>query len=322
MTDTDTIEPPVSVIERPYISGQISKPGIYHGVDIERYHNDRDLFDRWSISSSGLRQLIERPSLYWAHSPYNENPYPNMPSKELSFGRAAHCLLLGEGTFAEHFALPPDEYAPGKKWNFNAAVCKEWKVEQAKAGKTIVTTAELEKLKWMADSLSRNPIIQAGALNGKIERSMIAHVGSVALRARPDVVPTDSGDFADLKTAKSVDYDSLSKTVFNNGYHIQAAVVRWVAREIMPTDWQFGEFMLVFIEKTPPFDVVPLVLKEADIDLGERQARSALKTLERCISENRWPGFGGWDDDLGWVEMPGWARTRIETDMNQLGEAA
>ena len=208
----------------------------------------------------------------------------------------------------------------GTNWSNKATICRAWHVEQANANKTVVTFEQLERIKWMADSLSRNSIIQAGALNGKIERSMIAHIGSLALRARPDVVPTDGGDFADLKTAHSVDYDGLSKSIFNHGYHIQAAVVRMVAREIMPDDWSFGEFLLVFIEKSPPFDVVPVVLKDVDIDLGEQQARKALKTLEQCISNNKWPGVAG--DDLGFVEMPGWGRTRIETELRETGELA
>ena len=310
--------------EREYKGGVITAPGIYRNVPIEDYHHNTSLFDRWSISSSGLKQLIERPSLYWANSPYNDNPFPKMPTKEMEFGKAAHVLILGEDTFSQSYVLQPKCYTAEdgakKPWSNNANACKEWKAEQIKAGRAIITADALEKIKWMADSLSRHPIIQAGALNGKIERTMIGHIGSIAVRSRPDVIPADSSDFADFKTAQSVDHDALQKAIFNSGLHIQAAVVRMVSQLVMPAGWQFGEFLLVFVEKTPPFDVVPVVLKTTDIDLGERQARSALKTLERCILENRWPGATSWDEHLGFVEMPSWAKTRIENELT--GEAA
>ena len=41
---------------------QIVSNGIYANIPIERYHNDTSLFDGFSISSSGLRQVLRRPS--------------------------------------------------------------------------------------------------------------------------------------------------------------------------------------------------------------------------------------------------------------------
>ena len=44
--------------EHVYRGGQITEAGVYAGVGIERYHHDPDLFDGFSISSSGLRALL------------------------------------------------------------------------------------------------------------------------------------------------------------------------------------------------------------------------------------------------------------------------
>ncbi len=295
---------------------QITKPGIYNGVPIEKYHHDTSLFDRWSISSSGLKVLCKRPSEYWAYSPYNEHRFERKSADHFKFGKAAHMLLLGETGFAEHYVKRPEKAPDGRGWNGNNLTCKEWLAEQDKAGLTVITQDELDRIQFMAESLDRNKYIQSGILNGRIERTMIAHVGSVALRARPDVIPMHGGDFTDPKTAAAVDHDSLMKVIFNSGLHIQAALVRMVAKEVMPAGFTFGEFTFVFIEKEPPFDVSVKVLKPTDIDLGERQVLAGLKTLERCISENRWPGVDGWDETPTFIEMPGWARTRIDTELN------
>ncbi|MEM1040831.1 MAG: PD-(D/E)XK nuclease-like domain-containing protein [Pseudomonadota bacterium] len=307
--------------ERVYVDGKITEPGIYNDVDIERYHNDTALFDRWSISSSGLKMLIERPSLYWAHCPFNENRQPAPDTQPLKFGRAAHMLLLGEMGFWDRYVKRPNKAPDGRDWNGNNLSCREWLSKQEATGKWVITQADLDTIKYMAESLAKDPVIRdTGVLNGRIERTMVTHIGSVALRARPDSMPISDGNFGDLKTAADLSDDALQKAVSNNGLHIQAASVRRVARDVMPAPFEFGEYVLVFCEKTPPYDIRVMVLKEHDIDLGERQLTQGLKTLERCISENHWPGVSGWDGDAGFLEMPSWARTRIENSL--IGENA
>jgi hypothetical protein len=304
--------------ERQYTGEQIKLRGIYAGVPIETYHGDTNLFPEFSISSSGLRAVLRRPSEYWAFSPYNPKAFEKPSSDNLEFGKAAHMLLLGEDGFKERYSLRPatypDDKGGEKPWNGNSNWCKQWLEKQRGAGKSVITETEIDHIRNIADALKRKEPIRLGILNGRIERSIFAKHGNIWLKARPDVVPNDSGDFVDLKTAASVDDESLSKAIYSHGYHVQAGLLRMIVRDVLGPE-AFTSFTFVFVEKAPPYDVRVLQLKDEDIDLGERQARKAIATVEECLKRKRWPGFDGFDKEFGWVEMPGWAKTRINIDL-------
>jgi hypothetical protein len=306
--------------ERKWDGKPITEPGVYAGLPIETYHHDTTLFGgEWSISSSGLRTIINRPLEWWYSSPFNPSRLERESSTALNFGKAAHMLLLGEQGFSEEYALRPAEI-DGRPWQGNRTACKEWIANQASASKTVITAEQIETIKAISDRLSQNELVRHGILNGRIERSIIAKDGDIWLRTRPDVIPSSGGDFVDLKTAASVDDDSLSKDIYQHGYHIQAGFMRMVARAVLGPD-AFQSFTFVFVEKSAPFDVRIKQLKDCDIDIGEKQARHGLNIMRRCIEEGRWPGYDGWGDSAAWVEMPAWGRTRIENEL-QYGAAA
>ena len=306
--------------EQRWAGEQITRNGVYANVPIETYHRDTNLFDEFAISSSGLRQLIRRPLEYWFTSPYNPDADQAASKRELEFGKAAHMLLLGEDGFAERYVLRPDTYpdsktGAAKPWSGNSTWCKTWLADQAKAGRTVITETEIEHIRAIAVALRSKEAIRLGIMNGRIERSIFLKDGDIWLKTRPDVIPNDGGDFVDLKTTASVDDESLSKSIFNNGYHVQAGLQRWIVREVLGAD-AFNSFTFVFVEKTAPYDVRIMTLKDSDIDLGERQARRGVEILRRCIAEGRWPGFDGFEQHISYVEMPSWARTRIDTQLH------
>lgn len=306
--------------ERLWDGKPITANGVYAGVPIDTYHRDPALFGgSFSISSSGLRTLLRRPSEYWWASPYNPKAEEPEAKQALDFGKAAHMLLLGEHGFAEQYALRPEKYEDDKgvwkPWSGNSNACKEWLKKAADAGKTIITETEIGHIRHMAAALQGKEAVRLGILKGRIERSIFCKDKTIWLKARPDVVPNDSGDFVDLKTAASVDDESLSKAIYAHGYHVQAGFMRMIVREVLGAD-AFTSFTFVFVEKAPPYDVRVMQLKDSDIDLGERQARRGLEILRECLKRHEWPGFDGFHQDISYVEMPAWARTRIDAALN------
>ena len=312
-----------AVGERVWDGKPISQPGIYKNIPNEIYHGDTKLFigayNGFSISSTGLRKFIDRPSAYWAESVFNPRRFPSEEKDYFSFGRAAHTLLLGEDGFAEEYALRPTEIG-GKAWQSNRTECKEWMAQTKAAGKSVVTEKDIELIKWMADSMSKHPMVQAGIISGKIERSLFTKRNGIWLKNRPDALPTDSGDILDLKTAADVSNDGISKAIYSAGYHIQAAVARMVYEDIFGAG-TFSSFTFVFVEKSPPFDVRVVQLKDADIERGMKQVGLALKNLERCLQTNIWPGYDGWNPGAEYTEMPVWGQRRIDEAL-LVGEAA
>jgi hypothetical protein len=302
----------LGTLENPHVieDGEvITQPGIY-AMSMAWYH--ADCCDSPSISSSGIRKIWSAsPAHYWWDSPYNPNrPEPD-ERPHFSIGRAAHHLLyLGRKGFDDEFVIRPSEW---KDWRTAAA--QEWRKEQIKAGKTIITEGELEAITGMARSLAAHPLVKQGILDGAVERSLIFRdpVTGVWVKARPDNVPNASATFADFKSTHSVSDDALSRTLAEYGYHVQAAIVGMASRALLGVEME--SFALVWAEKAAPHCVDVTELTPADLERGALQARRGLDLFAECIRTNEWPGPAGKRKDARYLALPSWAAKRIDTEL-------
>lgn len=283
----------------------ITTPGIYRDVPMDVYHGS-NLCDAPSVSSSGLRKLMnESPAHYWCESPYNPARIEPKETDALVFGRAAHHLLLGEDDFNTLYIVRPDKW---DSWRTDAA--KAWRMDQEAAGRTVLLPAQLETIRGIARSLASHPLVDAGILNGEIEQTLVwkCKDTGVWLKARPDAIPNDAGDFADLKTTVSVQSADIARAIAEHGYHQQAAMIAggWHAL----TGQDVASFSFVFVEKAPPYCVRIVTLRDDDLARGERQNFVAVKRFAECMASGEWPGPGGADAE--YMALPEWAQKRID----------
>ena len=288
----------------------ITRPGIYSGVPIETYHDDAMLFaGAPHISSGGLR-AIEDPEGSLAHfwhgyvmNPDREKPEPGA---HFSQGQACHTLFLGEDGFREKFIIRPETYTDDrgveKPWSSNATICKAWLKKQADDGKTVLKAEDLEAIKRMAAKLAAHPTIAAGLLNGLVEKSIFwfrdvvledGQVQRVWLKARPDVLTTDSHAVVDYKTCASADPMSVRRSITDFGYHQQLALIQeglWEVAGHLTTD-----HYLVFQEKKEPYEINIKPLFGSAIHVGHMQNARALQRFAKCWADREWPGYA--DDE-------------------------
>ena len=285
---------------------KITVPGAYR-LSMAAYHGQP--CDGPSISHSGLKTIFhESAAHYWRTAvglnpdagAFEETPYVRR-------GRVAHHLLLGESSFDAVFSVRPEKWGD---WRTDAA--KRWKALEILDGKTVLEPSVIEDVRGMAEALSKHPLVQAGALNGDIEVSLFwkDEETGIWLKSRPDAIPTDGGDFVDLKVTSSVEYSDLQKAIATYGYNQQGALIGEASRRVLRTEMQ--SFTLFFVEGSDPYSVRPVQLKDADIEMGARQNRAALRLFAQCVKTNLWPGPGGTQSDAEWIEMPPWAKDRIE----------
>lgn len=292
----------------------ISKPGWYSGIPIARYHSAGMCHGR-AVSSSDLRTC-------WKHSPakmfsqWAENPQrvERAVTDAMLTGSVAHHLLLGEDAFRLKYVPFPEKYrdkktAVEKPWHNGADFCKRWVETQAKAGRTPVKTEVLRDVIAMSRSLALQPLVQEKVLSGHVECSGFFKDGETGLwiKVRPDVIPTHSGDFADLKTASEVTDVALMSSVRSYGYHMQGALI-WEACE------QFGQpfetFLLMFAETVNPFCTRAVPLTDDDLARGRLQNRAMLRKITQCINEDHWPSPG--EGDLRPLPLSNDERVRID----------
>lgn len=282
---------------------KITEPGIYADIPMEMYHGD--ICDGPAISSSGMRRMMTSPAHYWDCSPYNPNREEDDSSKSIILGRMAHHLLFGEDHFAALFVQQPERTPHGDPWHHARPYCKAWKKRQNEQGKTIFTKSMIDIVKGMADALSREPLVQAGILNGEIERSWFwkDKETGIWLKVRPDATPTDSLDFADLKTAKSVEEEYLRYAIGPRGYgyYQQGALAGMACQALLGVP--MNSFSFVFIESARPYCVETVTLKDHDIALGVRANRYAIRQFVHGIKTGEWPGPSGGRRDARYIEI-------------------
>ena len=71
-------------------------------------------------------------------------------------------------------------------------------------------------------------------------------------------------------------------------------------------------FTLVFVEKTPPYCVRIVTLKDNDLDRGQRANEASLDAIAKCLKSKHWPGPGGDREDAENIELPEYAQKQID----------
>jgi PDDEXK-like domain of unknown function (DUF3799) len=297
----------------------IPAPGIYPGIPISKYHSG-EVCPGPSVSSSGLRNFWKSSAAHFnAEWECNPNRKPRKTSEAMILGGAAHHLLLGEDEFATHFICHPLEIPDAKgvlkPWTRALGSAKNWLAEQDAAGKVVVSPLQLEKIRGMARSLAAHPLIEAGVLRGEIEQSMFAldEETGLWLRARPDAIPNDSGDFADLKTTTSVTDFEIKMTLRSYGYHQQAALT-WEICEALGVP--FDSWTLVFVESDEPYCVRAVALTDDDLARGRRQNRAMLRMIADCLDSGEWPGPGSTDAEP--ISLPKTDQEAIDKRLDEI----
>jgi hypothetical protein len=300
----------------------IDHAGIYADVPIGIYHS-QDICAGPSVSSSGLRRVLERNGGSPAHFYDEWSGNPNRQEQEeekqhFILGRAVHHLLLGEGFFRESFAIREEANATWSSWRTEAA--RAWRDELFRAGRMALTASDIEDIRGMCEAMAKHPEVNIqfepgryySLLNGHIEKSFIWKDKPTGLwcKARPDAIPTDSGDYADLKTTTSVAYQAIQRAITDHAYHQQAAMIAEGARQCAGP---LSSYTLVFVEKRRPYCVRPVPLDMEDILLGHEQNRIALDLVARCLRDKAWPGPG--DANITSIRLADGFRTAVNRDI-------
>jgi hypothetical protein len=299
----------------------ITQPGWYSGVSLESYHG-QGICNAYAVSSTDLR-------ICWGKSPahmyanWAENPKAEKrgPTRAMILGAAAHHLLLGEDDFKAKYVLQPQTYhdrktAQEKPWHNGAQYCKFWSESQIEAGKTPITQGELDTIVEISNSLRLEPLVNDGLLRGHIELSGFWRDEETGLwiKTRPDVVPTDTGDYCDLKTAIEVTTPALQAAIRSRSYHQQGSVV-WEACDYF--EMPFETYVLMFTETAAPYCVRAIPLTDEDLARGRKQNRLMLRTIASCIAADHWPGPG--EGDLSPLPLSIDERARIDARLKREG---
>lgn len=289
----------------------ISAPGAYPDISAEDYHRV-EICDAPSISSTGLK-LIEAKSArhYWHQSPLNPNR-PEQPQKRhFNVGKAVHDRILLEDLFPKEYFITPEGFdARYKKW----ADAKEERDAAIEAGTPVISHADFQMVEAIAEEVARNELAQLLLKSGKPEMTLAAkdpHTG-VWMRARPDLLPDTTEIIPDIKTTMSAHPDAFEQQATKLGYFQSAAFYLDVVNAIYGEVRQKRRFLLVAVEKEPPYPVEIFQLDDEALQNGRMLNRKALNLFAECLRRNEWPGYGGFArPEIRSLTMTRWAHADI-----------
>jgi len=264
-----------------------------HELTNEEYHAHP------AVSRSGLALIAHSPLHVWHR--YHSGTYtPPVPAPALRLGTAVHMAVLEPDLFA-------DSYAEAPSLSRTTKAGKEAWAAAAEGGQDLLTADELAQINGMCTALQQHPAArQALNVPGINEASYITtDPGTgIGIKCRPDRL-TESGWVVDLKTTRDASAAAFAKSTANFGYHVQAAFYMHCLDVL-------GErpkgFIIVAVEKDPPYAVQVFRIAPAAVQLGTREMFTALGTLQRCRLDypldQPWPAYNNEVVDL---ELPAWA---------------
>lgn len=244
-----------------------------------------------SMSSTAARRILRSP----AHL-HHDLTHP-VHKDVYDLGSAVHALVLGVGT--QIVEVPTDSW--------RTAAARQARSEARAAGHVALLTEDLQRARAIAAAVHAHPLASALLAPGTYmaEHSIAWRdpETSIACRAMIDALGTQGERpmVLDLKTTISADPRSLGRTVAEYGYHQQAS---WYLDAVEAVGIHDAVFVLIFVEKTPPYGVGVTVLDDDALTTGALKNSQARRLWAECHAADSWPGY---PPVLHTTSLPAWA---------------
>lgn len=250
------------------------------------------------VRRSALWRMHESPEKYrW----FLDHPEPETPA--LTFGSAAHKMLLEPDGFYDEFAIAPDVDRRTK------AGREEYErfVKDA-LGKDIITVDEFNQIVDMTNKVKSIPYVQK-LLAGQHETPLFWTDEDTGERCKVklDMLADVDGvlTVADYKTANSAETNVFVNKMYQLGYHLQAFMYTEAVMKCMGLD-ERPDFIFVVQEKKPPFACNVIQVTDDVMLAGMDTFRELIGMLHQCKSMDYWPGYNGMFDEPNETFLPGW----------------
>lgn len=276
-----------------------NKLGVYGGIPEDVYHAKSD-----AISNSGLGRIKRSP----AHFKFGGE---GGQSDALLFGRAFHAALLTPAEFqANYVTFDGDRRTAAGKAQYADLMEKH-------AG-SVMKAGDMDTILQMRLSAMENPVAQSLlSVPGDPELTILWNCEGVLAKSRIDKYidkrneyggdheMTGGGILVDLKTTRNAHPDAFSKSIYQYGYHRQAAFYLYAARTMGLTAHRF---VFIAIEKERPYGVAVYELTQEALSQGLSEALDLVAVYRTCLASNQWPAYG---TDIIEVGLPTWAQEEI-----------
>jgi hypothetical protein len=262
--------------------------GIFEGLSHSEYHQ--------TDAASHSRLCDMRRSL--AYCRYRiDNPEQ---TEAMAFGEALHALCLGG--WDGHFAVAPSCDRRTKAGRINYEL-----FERSAAGRTIIRGEDSDTLNAMHSGIISHPTAER-LIFGDDARSELSGFWrddehGILCKLRADRVVTLPGYgtvCVDLKTTKDASPEAFQRSIGRYGYHLQSA---WYLHGLAKLGIPCEAFVIVAVEKDPPYGVAVYRIGDASVEQGHKECRRLLAKYVEATKTGKW---GGYSEEITEIELPHW----------------
>jgi hypothetical protein len=240
------------------------KPGKYDNISLTEYHK----LPAWS--KTALDKINRSPAHYleWIANPPEQTP-------AMAFGSALHCAVLTPELYQNQYVVAP---AIDRRTTAGKAAWKEFETEMS--GKSIISAESCGQIERMKVEILNHPLASQILSNGDAEQSFFWTDPKTSLdcKARTDYCRTD-GIVVDLKTCENAGFKDFQRSVYNYRYHVQGAF--FMDGIFQATGKQCTDFVLLAVEKEPPFGIMVYRLDDMAIDTGRAAYQDNLLEIKQ-----------------------------------------
>lgn len=277
------------------------KPGIIEGASYGEYA-------AWpAVNATALKHGSELSPKHMRQSVLSGTDTPAR-----KFGRAVHCRLLEPDTFAKRFLIAKPCCEPLKSGKRQGEACGlsashidivpktgegDWycgkhKPDTAEKPADFISQDEAIRIEEMVKAVYAHPSVALMRQHGGCEVSLVWSREGLPCKARLDKLIVDAkcpDTIIDIKKlqAFAIDEESIRKSIANWYYDQQA---HWYVDGVKRVLGVKANFVWVFMEDAPPYDVCPVNFGPRWRQLGEIRAEAAFRSYRHCVETGSWPG--------------------------------
>lgn len=266
------------------------KVGLYRDLSNKDYHSDIS-----SISKSGLLHFINGCPKNYYDLYLKDGRKTDDNNENLILGNLVHAMVLEHKEVQNRYILVP---------NFDKRT-KKGKEEYAEFlkngdGRQFVPLDTFELALKIGRSVIENNEIMDLIKGSEIEYSIFwkDDETDVMCKCRPDVLGEDY--ILDLKTTRNCSVEEFSRSIYDYGYHIQAAMMQ--EGVFKSTGRIIKNFIFACVEKKSPYNTCIYILGDESIEYGKKQYKKALAKYKNCLETNIWASF---ENKI--IDLPAWA---------------
>ena len=225
------------------------------------------------VNSHYLMDIIQRSP---AHAKWNLTNNEDSPA--LTFGRAFHAAVLEPVKLLEDFAVLPDDLDRRTKAG------KEEYAALAATGKTLLKSDDMRRIEAMSVAIRAHEaarMLLGAALH--VECSIAWERDGLKCKARLDALSTDF--VADIKTTVDASPRAFERSIYQYGYHIQAA---WYMAAARAARFKFQNYFIIAIESAQPHGVAVYEIDQGYLETAERMIEGAIETHKKCVAAGVW----------------------------------